>query len=151
MKKLLFGALALTVLATACKKKDDNGTPSNTFSVDGKSFSVVAGSFNATNGTVSVSGLDGATGGTMIFEFPGTTNPTAGTYKVVKSESGTPAAGQVSFVATNMAKAYASTGAGTVNATVTVDGGKISVSMPDAPASESGATTSVNVKANIKQ
>ena len=154
MKKLIFGALALTLAISSCKK-DDNGTPANSFSVNGTTFTTLS-----TNGVtvvgsgVLVSGTNGTSGGSLTFDFPGTTTPAAGTYKVIDNNN-TPAANEVAFAAASTVggnNAYESTGAGTVNAVVTVSGGKISISMPDAPARQTlGGSATVNVNANITQ
>jgi hypothetical protein len=156
MKKLLLGAVALTMLATACKKDDENGTPSNTITVDGNNYALIAtNGFNVSGSTVMASGTSGTNAGTITLDFPGSAAPTAGTYKIVSNDS-TVGANQVSFAAATTnggtANLYESTGAGNVSATVTVNGGKIAISMPDAPAKQSiGGTNTVNVKVNVTQ
>ena len=149
MKKLLFGALALTMLATACKKDDDNG-PGNTFKVN--STTLTTSSVQSSGSTVTVNGTNGGATGGIIFSFPGTATPAAGTYKVVADATG---ANQVEFIAALGAGTtgtfYSSTGTGTVNAVVTINSGKITITMPDAPAKNITGTDVVNVSANVTQ
>lgn len=159
MKKLLLGTLALTMLATACKKDDDSSSSNaNTVSVGGTSYSTTStgGSVTVTGNTVTAAGVNGnSLAAGLTFEFPGSSAPAAGTYKVVADTTGTLAANTVSFYATVASTTggtfYASTGTGTVNATVTVNSGKLNITMPDAPAKQVNGTNTITVNANITQ
>ncbi len=90
-------------------------------------------------------------------DFPGTTAPAAGTYKVVSGDS-TIGANQVSFsvgVATSgtVGMTYSSTGAGTVNLTLgQTSTGKYTITMPSAPVmADSGTATTTVSFTNITQ
>jgi len=148
MKKLLLGAAALTLMFTACKKDDDNGTPANTFKVGSTTFTT--NTVQTSGSTVIAAGTNGSSGGSVTFSFPGTAAPVAGTYKVVENAT---AANEVEFTAASTVGGnnfYGSTGAGTVNAVVSFDGTKIKISMPDAPAKDiMGGTAEVMVNANF--
>lgn len=150
MKKLLFGALALTFLATACKK-DDEG-PSNSWTVGSTTYGAanVTGAFGSLVATTG----SGSTINSIQVNFNGVTLPTTGgTYDVVAG--GTPAANQISFsaseVSNGVSKVFTSTGSGNVKANVSVNGGKVSVSMPSAEAQLSGASETTRVSINITQ
>jgi hypothetical protein len=149
MKKLMIGAVALAMFAVSCKK-DDNGTPANSFKVGTTTYNTVAGSVNKSGSVVSASGLNGTTGGTIFFTFGGTSTPAAGDYTIINSDS-TEGTGQVSFLASSSSSVYKSTGTGTVKATVTMNGSKISISMPDAPAKSTTGTETVTVNANVAE
>jgi hypothetical protein len=155
MKKLLFGAVALTMLATACKKSDDGGTP-NGVTINGTTYTPTAGSFTKSGNMISIAGVNGSTSaGAIYFEFPGTSEPAAGTYTIVSDSVSTLTSGTVSFSAlTGTATSgtfYGSTGTGGVKVTVANNGGKLSISMPAAPAKESGGTATVNVSCNASE
>ena len=148
MKKLLLGAVALTMLATACKKSDDS-TPANSWKVGANSYTAATVAGSGTSGFYTLTAVDASANG-LTFTFNGTTAPTAGTYKV--SSAIIPPAGQVSFVASVSPKAYSPTGNDNISAVVTVNSGKVSVSLPNAWAkSSSSATDSVQVSANVTQ
>lgn len=155
MKKLLLGAAALTMLATACKKKDDGGTPSNSWKVGSTSYTSMAtvGASMGSLYTVTASTGNGTSTSLIGFTFSGAAAPAAGTYKVVGSSS--PAAGQVVFTAASGSASgttsYKSTGSDNINATVSVSNGKVSVSMPDTWAKNISGSDSVKVNANITQ
>jgi len=148
MKKVLFSAMALALLATSsCKKDDDNGSSQN-FTVGSTTYNVVDGGVINGPSVVATSGDLNALSSMTIY-FNGMSAPTtSGSYKVVASS---PAANEVSFVTSvnNNGAVYTSTGNGTVNATVTVSGGKITVNMPKAWAKKASSTDSVEVSANF--
>ncbi len=156
MKKLLFGALALTVLATACKKDDDSSTPANSWKVGTTSYTSVATTASGAGTNYNLSAVQGSSTSVngITFTFNGSAAPAAGTYKVVNATS-TLNANQVRFTATvyngTTATAYNSTGYDNINATVAVNGGKVSVSMPDATGKSITSSDSVKVSANITQ
>jgi len=145
MKKFLLGAVALTLMFTACKKDDENGTPANTFKVGATTYTT--STVQTTGNIVIAGGTNGTAGGSITFSFPGSAAPVAGTYRVVENAT---AANQVEFLAAGGTTGYASTGVGTVDAVVSFDGTKIKISMPDAPAKDfMGGTAEVMVNANI--
>ena len=148
MKKLLLGAVALTMLATACKKSDDGGT-SNTWKVGSSSYTATTVAGNGNGGAYGVTASSGTDG--ITFTFNGAAAPASGSYKVVKALI--PAAGQVSFIANKgTTDFYTPTGNDNISATVTNNGGKITVNMPNAWAkTSSSATDSVQVSANLTQ
>ena len=152
MKKMIFGAAALVLLAAAsCKKSDDNGTPANTWSVGGTSYTSLSTVGQGGGGTYVVTAAQGTGTSTnsIMFSFNGSSLPTAGNYTVVANAT---AANQVSFstiqYSTSTFKTYSSTGSGDVTPTLTINRGKVPTSMPDAWAKAS-STDSVKVNANI--
>ena len=155
MKNLLLSAAALTLLFTASCSKSDDG-PGNSWSVNGVTYGTVIGTSQF--GSVSATNVNTSTGypyNTILFDFNGSTAPTAGTYKVVAADQ-VDANDEVSFSAQNATsqtdtKTYNSTGEGDVKVTVTVNGGKVSISMPTAKAQLVGGTDKVDVTANISQ
>jgi len=153
MKKFLLGIFSLSLLLfSACKKSDSNGTPSNTITINGTSYSMISTSgFNTAGGGITIAALNGVTGASLVFTF--TTLPTAnGSYTVIANNSTTQTSSQVSFSCAAGSNVYESTGAGSVNVTVTVNSGKLTISMPDAPASQTlGGSSTVNVNCNVTQ
>lgn len=131
MKKIILSAIALsTLFAVSCKKTDKDSTPANTWTLDGTNYSVL--SAYLLNSTFSIAD---ASGNACGFYFEGTTNtPSAGTYKVVKPKLGIGAGpGEVVVIATKAGSAgtgYHSKGNDNISATVTINGGKITVSTP---------------------
>ena len=151
MKKLLLSAAALTILFASCKKDDDNGGggSSNTFVIGTTSYS--AGTVQTVASQL-IGAATGTTGASVSFQFNGSALPTTGgSFKVV---DGTPAANEVAVSAavSNPLKGYVSTGNDNVSATVTVSGGKVSVSLPKVWAvNPMTAGDSVQISANITQ
>ena len=161
MKKILLAATALAMLAIACKKNDTSNAPvtANNWKVGSNSYTaqvVVSG----TGGNYwSVEALTSRTFplSYINFTFNGTSAPSAGTYKVVSmSTSAMPAPGQVGVDVGDAPTAssgtfYLATGNDNVNATVTVGGGKLNISLPDIWARDTSGHDSVKVSANITQ
>lgn len=152
MKKLLFGAAALAMLATASCKKDDDKGPSNYIKLAGDTYNVSA--FQTSGSIISVSGASGSNAAGLTFHFgTGTSAPSAGTYKVVASaKSATEVDITAARTVNGTAAAYSSTGAGTVNVTLAINGDKTTITLPDAPAKQSiGGSEEINVSANATQ
>jgi hypothetical protein len=86
MRKLLFGAVALGLLATAsCKKDDDKDAtgPSNTISASNQTFAVSG--VNVLRRIVTINGSNG--GDRLIFQLTfgtGSAEPSEGTYNIVE-------------------------------------------------------------------
>lgn len=152
MKKILLGAMALTMLATACKKSDNS--PARAVIIDGTSYTPASGTTGiATSGSyVTTSGLNGSTLGTVVFKFPGTGLPATGDYTIVADSITTLSANQVSFIAStsaNSSNLYHSTGTTAVKVSITNNNDDLTVTMPSAPAQLSGASTTINVSVNV--
>lgn len=136
MKKILLGAAALSVMfATSCKKNDDKSGPSSTFTLAGTSYtpsSVVKG----TNlGMTALMGTDGTNAFYVLFSAA----PTAsGTYKIVENAS---ANDQLQIVASSgQTNLYSSIDV-SATANVTVNGGKITVTIPEISAERTNVST----------
>jgi hypothetical protein len=121
MKKVFFGTLAIAILAiSSCSKTSSNA---GTWTIKGTSYTAAtclgaADILSASNGsTSSLAGLS--------ITFNGTSLPTAGGTDSVVSLIPT-SAGQITIAGTIGTTSYTSVGGGT--ATVTVSGGKVSVS-----------------------
>lgn len=155
MKNLLLSAAAFALLLTSACKKGDDG-PGSSWTVGSTTYGAVY-TYNAfgdiVGSTVSATSMTYPYN-TIVFHFASTGTPAAGTYKVVQGDN--PGANEISFDVSNVTSAsdaveYSSTGAGTVNATVTVSGDKASISMPSAPAQRVSGSETVNVTANLSQ
>lgn len=86
MKNLLFGALALTMLATAsCSKNDDDASgPSNSLTAAGQTYAVTG--LSSTGSIVVISAGSGTTDATVFTLNFGTglAKPSDGTYSIVE-------------------------------------------------------------------
>ncbi|XZF13874.1 hypothetical protein ACTHGU_18990 [Chitinophagaceae bacterium MMS25-I14] len=150
MKKILLGATALSFLfATSCKKKDDGGS-SNSWTLNGASYSVLTATAGGNTLTAANGNASNANG--VYFNF--TTYPTAnGTYKVVENATN---ANEVDITTLTYSGAtfstYGSTGNDNINATVTVNNGKVSINVPSVWMKNSTTgTDSVKLTANVTQ
>ncbi len=153
MKKFLFLATAVTLLfASSCKKKDDSG-PSNYWTVNGTKH-VVATSTGG-GGILGFVENSSATGNLLSFEFGSSSLPTSnGTYKIVNPDNITGSANEV-VVMPNYGSGglvyYPSKGTN-ANASVTVNGGKISITVPEIWVVNSlTGNDSVKLSANVTQ
>lgn len=128
MKKILVRAsLLMAILSSSCKKEDKK--LANSWKIDGTTYTSVYVAY--TSGQMTVAD---AAGNTCTFTFNSTgTLPGAGTYKVVAG----PVPGDHELMITALKKGasdnitYESTGTEDVNATITVDGADITISVPD--------------------
>ena len=162
MKKLLLSAAAIAFLFTACKKKDDNGTGNglgkNQWKVNGTTFNALtAAAVQGGAGTLIASGTNGGTEvGSFTATFAGGAFPgTGGQFKIVDVADATD---EVSImVGTNntsgsSAKAWGSTASTTATATVSVDNGKVTISVPEITVTSASATpSSTTFSGNITQ
>ncbi|MBA3829351.1 MAG: hypothetical protein H0X33_10480 [Taibaiella sp.] len=157
MKKSFLGFIALGILfGTSCKKSSSSSTTGSgkgSWKVGSNTYNVVTVLAPASSGTwqlLASTGQSGASINTISFIF--FKMPTvSGSYRVVDgvSDSGN----EVQMVSSNINGSsnttYASTSTGNVNATITVTGGKVSISMPDTWAQNLSTTTdSVKISAN---
>lgn len=135
MKKILFVAASLLVVATACKKKDDSPGTSGGLTINGTNYSTTtAGStFMVQGPQMAIAGLNNGMGASMTFTFGTSGTPAAGTYSIVDYTS-SPSATQVvvlgSQITSGQSKSYASGTATGGNVTVSVNNGKYSIKMP---------------------
>jgi len=158
MKKLLLSAVMMTALFAACKKDDDDnggGTATNQWKINGTTYTGITGGINASSGTLMGSGLSGTNGGFFIVEFNGTTFPaTGGSFKIV-TDTALDANDEVvvsAVVGTMIGGAsYTSTGTDGKMATVTVTGGKVSVTVPEINAQNDESSEVIKVSGNITQ
>lgn len=147
MKKVVLGLSVLAMIGGASCKKDEKKKV-NTWTLGGTEYSVV--SAYSTDGSMVVVDPSATT---CSFDFEGTNAPAAGTYKVVASKSGVGAGvGEVVIYASKSGTGgigYASTNAATKSATVTVNSGKITVSVPEITLlNMSGGTDEITFSAN---
>lgn len=133
MKKLLFGAVALAMLATAsCKKDDDNASgPSNSVTAAGQTYAVTNVTVN--RNVVAIYGGSGNTDAAiMTLTFAtGTASPSDGTYNIVEDAdaSNEVELGVLRYVNSTITS-YTSQD-GSPNVTVKVENGKMRVSFPN--------------------
>lgn len=159
MKKLIFSAVALTMLAAACKKDDTTDSPTSGWKVGPNSYTAQIVTSGTGGNYWSVEAMTNTTFplSYINFTFNGTSAPAAGSYKVVTiSSTTTPAPGQVAVDVGDAPTAssgtfHVATGKDNVNATVTVVGGKLNISLPDIWARDTSGHDSVKVSANITQ
>ncbi|PZF75020.1 hypothetical protein [Taibaiella soli] len=149
MRKVLLGAAALSVMfATSCKKNDDKSGPSgtSTYTLAGTTYNP-SSTVRGTGGNLgSLTGLD-QSGNSFSTTFQ--TMPTAnGTYKIVTVAP--TAADEVAILATAVSgtgmAAYTSLATSAATATVTVNGGKVTVVVPEISAMRSVNTVQDTVK-----
>lgn len=142
MKKVLLSLSVLAMLGSVSCKKDDK-KKTNSWTLAGTGYSVI--SANSSNGAF---GVVDPSGTACTFDFEGVTNPpTAGSYKVVSGPS--IGSGQVMISAIKGGVGYVSLNTNTQLATVTVSGGKITVSVPEIILKNvSGGTDEVTFSAN---
>lgn len=155
MKKILLSAAALTVLFAACSKSDDDNNASSTWKVGGTSYTALTVSEDTSlliGNLVAVSGTgNNVNSFAIIFD---SAIPTAnGTYKIVSSPD---SSNEVSIWAINTSgssmTSYTSSDWANANATVTVSGGKVSVSVPEVWAiNDDNASDSVKISGSITQ
>lgn len=151
MKKLLFTASALAVLfASSCKKDDDKGPASNTWKVGDKSYSGVAAIISETTNHIVTTDASG-----NAFSVYFKTLPTeGGSYKVVgisdfMTLDNDEVCIQAAVAGSGSSKVYSSTGDDNVNATVTVSGETISVTVPAVNTEDELMENSAKVSGNI--
>lgn len=173
MRNLLLGAAAFMLVFTSCKK-DDNSSSTNNTTTNTSNNTIKVGNTTYTSGQsssnvlvnynlIDISGIGNNASVVVSLGFPGNFSgavaPTAGTYRVVATDS-VKKPNEVSFsvVASsggNPASYYKSTGAGAIEMTVKLTGGKYTFIMPDAPVIGAGGTTgttgSNTVSLNVTQ
>jgi hypothetical protein len=139
MRKLLLSAAAMTLLFTACKKKDDNGTGNglgkNEWKIGSTTYKpLTAQLVSGSNGVLTGIGMNGTNSGTITFYFNDATFPTTGgQFKIVDNPNADDEI-LINVATSDMSantKAYGSTANTNASATVTVEGGKISISVPE--------------------
>jgi hypothetical protein len=139
MRKLLLSAAAMTLLFTACKKDDDNGTGNglgtNEWKIGATTYKpITAQTVIGASGVLTASGMNGTQSGTFTTYFNNATFPTTGgQFKIVDNPD---AADEIliNVITSDMgsnAKTYGSTAGTTATATVTVTNGKITISVPE--------------------
>ncbi len=155
MKKLLFGAAALALLATSsCKKDDKDATgPSNTLTAASETYAVT--SFGVNKNIVTITGGSG-TANAAIFTLnfgTGTATPTAGTYNIVSNADAANEVelGIVRYVNSTLTRYEGQDGS--TNVTVSMDGTKMRISFPTTtvkPLAGMGSDN-ITVSANAQQ
>ena len=156
MKKILLSAAVLAVVFTGCKKDDDNGggTATNQWKIAGTTYTAVSNGVNSLLGTLIGAGMNGSTGSSFSIGFNGLTTPTTGgTYKIVSADN-LDADDEISVsasVGSGTGTAYQSTGNDNMTAAVTVNGGKVSVTVPEIWAKNMDGNDSVKVSGNLTQ
>jgi|GEM_PF-1988973 len=136
MKKLLLSTAAVALMFTACKKKDDNGTGNglgkNQFKIGGTTYNAMA--VTGMGGILAGSGNNGVSdvAGFSIY-FDNNALPTAdGSYKIVDvANDPNELAISVSITSNGNSQAWGSTASGNPDATVKIEGGKVTVSVPE--------------------
>jgi hypothetical protein len=137
-------------MVSSCKKKD-SGSSTNRWTIAGKTYNAVFAGYEAPFFSAS-DGLD-SNNNMCSFAFSGLTTPTAGTYKVVGSFSSIYIPGEVVVEAgfKNSDVLYESTDNSKTTLTVTVNAGKISVSLPDTYVQNFDTKDSVLISAQLTQ
>lgn len=157
MRKILLSAAAVTMLFTACKKKDDNGTGNGLGKNQWKVGSTTYNSLGVSGamGLIVASGTNGGTElSTFTVGFANNAYPTSGGQFNIVDVANDPNELSVNVGTSNTggnSQAWGSSASGNPQATVTVDGGKVTVSIPQITvtgASSSSTTFSGNVTQN---
>lgn len=166
MKKFLLGAAALTLAFASCKKDDNNSstpttpTSTNTVKIGSTTYNYGASNtaFARSGRTLSIAAVNSAsTSIGLALYFPDSTAPAAGTYRVVSADSiFNLRANQVAIVATTTTGTsttfYESTGAGTVNAVVSLVNNKYTIKVTDAPAvNTTNASETPNISVDVTE
>jgi len=122
MKKMLLSAAALTLLFTACKKDDNKNNNSSSWTLGSTSYT--ATTVVDSSGTIIVGASNGA-----VFLSTGASSFVTGSHKIVEWAD---SALQIDITAMTAAgAAFSSTDNHNVNADVTVNNGKVSVTVPE--------------------
>ena len=158
MNKRILAALLSFVLLISCSKNDDDETPvavTNGWKLGANSYTTVFAMRVATGGNTAVTAMDaiptGSSSNVNTFIAYFSTVPTAsGTYRIVSYPSALTAT-QVGIAAGGPNGTYVSTGAGTVDATVTVSGGKITVTVPQITVKKTNSTEELSASGTIKE
>lgn len=156
MKKLLFGAVALALLATAsCKKDDDKDAtgPSNTISAGNQTFAVSG--VNVLRRIVTVNGSNGSD--RLIFQLTfgtGSAEPSDGTYNIVEEVN---ALNEVQINVVRIVNATTTNYSSQDNSPVVTlrknDNGKMSISFPNTTVKPGvgGGSENIVISANATQ
>jgi ABC-type Fe3+-hydroxamate transport system substrate-binding protein len=150
MKKLLFAALAVTLLGTACSSSSTSTSPgTNTFSINGANYSGTTSLTNINGGAQFISYSVNPAASINVYFTSGvpttsgtltTTDSILSSGKVIVSANQTNGTSQNAFIAKS----------GTpVN--VTVNGGKVSISFTNAPAMNTITMANATISANLTQ
>jgi hypothetical protein len=161
MKRQLGAALLAFVLLISCKKDSDDTTATTSgWKLGTTSYTTAfATRINTGSGTtpgIALTAMDAIptssnTSSLNTFVAYFSTAPTAnGTYRVV-AYPGTLSATQVGIVAGGPNGTYASTGAGTVDATITVSGGKITIVVPPVTVKKTTSAEELTASGTIKE
>ncbi len=130
MKKLLFGAVALAMLATtSCKKDDDAKGPDSSITAAGQTYAIT--SFNTSAGQVTIVGGSGNDVTTFTMRFGSTVVPGEGTYNIVaNADEADEVQIGVGRVVNSTITGYQSQD-GSANLRITMDNNKMRVSFPN--------------------
>lgn len=146
MKKILLSVCTLGVLfASSCKKSDSGSGSSNSWTLGGTTYTpAMVGS------SMGILSAADASSNACSFSFAGSATPTAGTYKVVSVAPGT---GEVMVTVTKSGtNVYTASTVANTSATVTVNGGKITVVLPNTTVVNAlTGTDSLTLSANLTQ
>lgn len=151
MKKILFITSILPLLlASSCNKKD-SAPVNNTWAIDGKTYHVAFATYQGS--TFSASDALDTNRNMCSFIFSGPSKPTGGTYKVVGSLSSMYAPGEVVVGAwfKNNKVVYESTDNSKTTLTVSGDGNRISIYLPDTYVQDFATKDSVLISAHLTQ
>jgi hypothetical protein len=159
MNKRILSALLSFVLLVSCAKSDDDETPVTTtagWKLGTNTYTSVFSMRVATGSNTAVTSMDAIPTGsnsanvnTFIAYFP-TVPTTNGTYRVAAYPSALTAT-QVGIAAGGPNGTYVSTGAGTVDATVTVTGGKLTITVPNITVKKTNSTEELTASGTIKE
>lgn len=154
MKKLLLICSLFSIVFSSCSKDDDKGSPSNGWKLGATTYNAA---FVARIGSTTLSAMDAIPSGgspsvnTLNVWFNAL--PTSGgTYRVVSYGGGMSLAANEIGVSAGLfatSTTYVSTGSGAVDATVSVSGGKITVSIPEIWVKKTTADDSLKLSGTI--
>ncbi|XZF13875.1 hypothetical protein ACTHGU_18995 [Chitinophagaceae bacterium MMS25-I14] len=151
MKKFLLGAAAFSLLfAVSCKKSDDNNSVGN-WKLGGTTYGATS-TDSTTSGNTYVLYANDANANEISFTF-NSTMPVTGTYKVVSFFSLFVTTGNNVAIQTLAlpSTAYASTGNDNINASVTVNSGKVAISVPSVWMKNQNGNDSLQLTATVTQ
>ena len=147
LKSILLAASAATlVFASSCKKDDDNnGGGTNRFTVNGTTYTPTSVTRTSTGGLNAITAIStsGSTSNSVALYFDGAL-PTSSTTVRVGDE-----ANQMGILASFNGNSYYNQEFTNVNATVTVNGGKLTIAVPEVWVVNFSGNDSVKFTANL--
>ncbi len=168
MKNAVLALITVCIMCLGACKKDANKKPTNTSNVPADGWTLGTTQFKEAIGarTITNSGGHAYTVVVAFDALPSGSNPTTNTFQAVFATAPTAngtyhvvlfpgptvlAADEIGIVAAGPDASYTSTGSASVDATVTVTGGKVKVSVPAVQVKKTTSTDVLNVTGTITE